>query len=149
MRYPLWEPSNVSEVSSLFVVHPGKCVLLAATGLSEYVTQTEAGFRAPQMVCVERLLFEFTKAALKPAGCDCDWIFNPSASMAKGVMDDTVAVGKCYWTLSLCDNMGIVGLPGAYRLRLNDPTAVGTVQVYAELFDTSQIPSQMTSIFFQ
>lgn len=149
MRYPLWEPANTSEVSSLFVVHPGKCVLLAATGLQEYATQLEAGFRVPQMVCVERLLFEFTKAALKPAGCDCDWIFNPAAPMAKNVMDDTVSVTGCYWSLTHCSNIRIVGLPGTYQLRLNDPTVVGQMQVYAELFDASQIPVQMSEIFFQ
>lgn len=146
MKYPLWAPTNTSEVSSLFVVQPGKCVVLSATGLQEYATRLEAGFRVPQMLCVERLLFDFAPSAIEKFSCGCDWIFDPVATK---VMDDVVSVSGCYWALTHCNNIRIVGLPGTYHLRLNDGTAVGTVQVYAELFDASQIPVQMSEIFFQ
>lgn len=148
MKYPLWGDPT-SETSSLFVVQPGKCVLLVAVGLEEYATQTEAAFKTPQMVCVERVLHEFMPGAIKPVSCDCDWVFRYDRPLAKEVASEAVSVGGCRWALSQCDNVGIVGLPGTYRLRLNDATATDQIQVYAELFDASQIPAQMTSIFFQ
>ena len=148
MKYPLWE-NPVSEVSSLFVVHPGKCVLLAAVRLDEYATQTEAGFRVPQQICVERVICEFLPGTIKPRFCDCDWVFNLDRQMAVEVSSETVSVGGCSWTMSKCDNVGIVGLPGTYRLRVNDATATDHIQVYAELFDASQIPVQMSGVFFQ
>ena len=148
MKYPLWGDPT-SETSSLFVVHPGKCVLLVAVGLEEYATQTDASFKTAQMVCVERVIHEFMPGAWKPVSCDCDWVFCPDRPLAKEVSSEAVSVAGCHWTLSQCDNVGIVGLPGTYRLRLNDPTATDHIQVYAELFDASQIPVQMTNIFFQ
>ena len=52
------------------------------------------------------------------------------------------------WTLEPCHNLGIIGIPGAYRLRLNDATAVGTAQVYAEFYDVSAIAPQAYGAFF-
>lgn len=151
MRYPLWSPSNASEVSSLFVVYPGKCVVLSAVGLADTATQTEASFRTKQMVCVERLLYEPMKQTTRRSAddCGCDWIIDVSARMAIEVSGDAVSVGGCHWTMDSCDNVKIVGLPGTYRLRLNDPTAGGVAQVYAELYDASQIPAQLFGMFFQ
>lgn len=147
MKYPLWR-NPVSETSSLFVVQPGKCVLLVAIGFDEFATQTEASVRVNQMVCVERVMHELVPGALKPISCDCDWVFNYDRPLAREISSEAVSVGGCHWTMSKCDNVGIVGLPGTYRLRVNDSTATDHIQVYAEQFDASQIPVQMTKIFF-
>lgn len=152
MKYPLWGPGNLSMVSSLFVVHPGKCVLLTGANFAAYKSQDDSSksFRVAQMACVERLLFDYAPSILKNArSCDCDWLFDITKVGASEANAAAVASGGCHWTLSACDNMRIVGLPGSYRLRLNDPTATGVVQVYAELYDASQIPVQLTGMFYQ
>lgn len=149
IRYPLWSPDNLSSVSSLFVVHPGKSVLLTAVSFPEYKTQQESGFRVPMLACVERMLYEYDQNALRPVCGGCDWMFDLSRTMATEVASESVASSGCHWVLSQCDNVKLVGLPGTYRLRLNDSTAVGTVQVYAELFDNVQIPAALYNMYFQ
>lgn len=148
MRYALWSPENLTQVSSSFVVDPARCVLLTAVGLDEYKTQTEASFKVAQMVCVERLLFDPLPHDFENNGCGCTWIFD-STPMAKGVPPEPVTVNGCSWSLSHCNNTRLVGLPGTYRLWLNDATAIGKVQVYAESFALHQIPPQVGGLFFQ
>lgn len=145
MRYALWEPDNLSVESSFFLVPPHKCVLLSAVRFEQFKHREDASFRVPQMACVERMLYDY----IPPKARCNDFVFIPSLVMGEEVASDTVSSGGCYWSLSMCDNMKFVGLPGTYRLRLNDPTAVGTAQVYAELFDYEQIPPQMAGMFFQ
>lgn len=145
MRYALWEPDNLTVESSFFLVPPHKCVLLSAVRFEQFKHREDASFRVPQMACVERMLYDYI-----PPKARCNaFVFIPSLVMGEEVASDTVSSGGCYWSLSMCDNMKFVGLPGTYRLRLNDPTAVGTAQVYAELFDYEQIPPQMAGMFFQ
>lgn len=148
MRIALWSPDNLTTVSSYFVVAPSRCVLLSAVGLSEYKTQTEASFRATQLVCVERTLFDPLPRDFAEGGCGCDWVFT-ERQMAKESATESVAVDGCSWSLSYCNNNRIVGLPGTYRLRLNDASAIGEVQVYAESFAINQIPPQVSGLFFQ
>lgn len=145
MRYALWEPDNLTVESSFFLVPPHKCVLLSAVRFEQFKHREDASFRVPQMACVERMLYDY----IPPKARCNDFVFIPSLVMCEEVASDTVSSGGCYWSLSMCDNMKFVGLPGTYRLRLNDPTAVGTAQVYAELFDYEQIPPQMAGMFFQ
>ena len=145
MRYALWEPDNLTVESSFFLVPPHKCVLLSAVRFEQFKHREDASFRVPQMACVERMLYDY----IPPKARCNDFVFIQSLVMGEEVASDTVSSGGCYWSLSMCDNMKIVGLPGTYRLRLNDPTAVGTAQVYAELFDYEQIPPQMAGMFFQ
>ena len=134
MRYALWEPDNLTVESSFFLVPPHKCVLLSAVRFEQFKHREDASFRVPQMACVERMLYDY----IPPKARCNDFVFIPSLVMCEEVASDT-----------MCDNMKFVGLPGTYRLRLNDPTAVGTAQVYAELFDYEQIPPQMAGMFFQ
>lgn len=145
MRYALWEPDNLTVESSFFLVPPHKCVLLSAVKFEPYKLRTDSSFRVEQMACVERMLYDY----VPPKNRNGEFVFVPSLVMGKEVASDTVTSGGCYWSLSACDNMKFVGLPGTYRLRLNDPTAVGIAQVYAELFDYEQIPPQIAGMFFQ
>lgn len=149
MKYALWDKDNTTLVSSYFLVPPHKCVLLSAIGFKQFKQQSEASFRGPQLVCVERLLYTFNKQAFKSLR-DCDWIFLPRLSATEEeVANEGVASCGCYWSLDMCNNMKFVGLPGTYRLHFNDPTMVGEAQVYAELYDYEQIPPHIAGMFFQ
>ena len=48
----------------------------------------------------------------------------------------------------MCCNIGIIGVPGTYRLELNDTTAIGVAQVYAELIQVNKLPVQIKDLFF-
>lgn len=146
---PLWSGSNSTQLSSVFIVPPGRAVLLFASGLlDERVRTSAAQFKGPQAVCVERLVFGFDAPA--PAsfrdGCACVVDASlPSADMKSSEQMQTCSLP---WMLEPCRNFGIIGIPGTYRLRLNDATAIGTAQVYAEWFDFDAIAPQAYGAFF-
>lgn len=148
MRFALWGKDNDTLTSSLFNVPPRKCVLLTAVDFAEYKYSTEVSFRTKQCVCVERLVYEMLPEQLGTPSCGCDWIFDPKRALAQEVGVISVASYGCNWELDSCNNVRILGLPGTYRLRLNDATALGTAQVYAEQFDYTQLPPQISGLFF-
>lgn len=148
MRFALWSKDNDTLTSSLIYVPPRKCVLLAAVDFAEFKFSQEASFRTKQCVCVERLVYDMLPEQLGVQRSGCDWVYELTRPLAAEVGVLTVATGGCPWMLDSCDNLRIIGLPGTYRLRLNDSTAIGTAQVFAEQFDYNQIPPQISGLFF-
>lgn len=143
----LWSPSNNTLYSSVFNVPPGQVCLLFADGLSPQKVRISAEeIVVPQTVCVRKLLFGFE--GIKPEADLCGWIFNIDSVQVDTLVDSLVHTCGLPWQLTSCRNIGIVGVPGNYRLELNDTTAIGTVQVYAELFDAKSIPLQVKDLFF-
>lgn len=142
---PLWGPHNLTIYSDVFVVAPGKvCVLFAAGFEEERVRVTNAEFVAAQSCCVRRLRHQHGLEWC--CGNACDWIAH--ATDASVVADELVSVcGKC-WEMSLGDNLRVIGIPGTYRLELNDATAIGVLQVWAEQYDVAAIPSAVAHLFF-
>lgn len=148
MRFALWSADNTTLTSSLFYVPPRKCVLLSAVNFAEFKFSQESSFRTKQCVCVERLLYDLLPEQLGIPKCGCDWVFEPVRPLAAEVGVLSASTNGCFWTLDSCDNLRIIGLPGTYRLRLNDSTAIGTAQVFAEQFDYAQLPPQISGLFF-
>lgn len=145
--FPLWEPTNYTVFSSVFNVPVGYCCILHATDFkAEKYRDDAATFIGPQVACVKRLVHEFK--ARRVVNLQCDWIFDIDNSRAEEVVDQVVQTCDGTWTLSACNNIGIIGVPGSYRLELNDPTAIGVAQVYAELVKVSELPSQISNLFF-
>lgn len=145
---PLWTKTNTSMFSSVFTVPAGFVCLLFSTGLSKYkYREDNSEPQSPQLICVRRLLHEFdTESVKKFAGCD--WVYSIKDARAVNIVDELVATCDAPWQLSFCRNLAIIGVPGTYRLELNDATAIGTAQVYAELYGVNDIPSQVKGLFF-
>lgn len=145
----LWQKNNRTMYSSVFNVPAGYCVTLFATGLlDEKVRQSAEEFTVPQIVCVRRLVHEYEKAqTILCEGC-CGYIFDLANVRADTINDGLVSTCGRPWQLDPCRNIGIIGVPGTYRLHINDATAVGVAQVYADWYRASQIPSQVESLFF-
>lgn len=147
MLKALWEQSNTSLYSSVFNVPPAQVCVLFANGLEPWKVRADAAeVMVPQSVCVRRLLHGFE--GIKPDKDQCGWIFNMDSVRADKLVDLLVQTCGLSWQLTACRNIGIVGVPGHYRLELNDSTAVGTAQVYAELYDAKSIPLQVQNLFF-
>ena len=143
---PLWSPLNQTLFSDVFTVPPGMVCVLFAAGLERYKAQTtNTEFKSPQTVCVRRLLYDadivFEKNAV------CDWVARVSAAVK--IADEPVQTcgGGC-WSLTQENNMGVIGVPGTYRLELNDATAIGDVQVYADLYSIQSVAPQVAALFF-
>lgn len=145
---PLWSSTNTSMFSDVFNVPPGNVCLLFATGFEKYKYRTDNTEPvSSQCVCVRRLLHEFdTESVKKFAGCD--WVYSVKDARAVNIADELVATCGAPWQLTLCRNLGIIGVPGTYRLELNDATAIGTAQVYAELYGIHDFPAQVKEMFF-
>ena len=142
---PLWSDTNFTQYSDMFRVPPGKVCVLFAQGLENVRTKTSTSeFTGPQVICVRRVLFSPEFGFAKNA--TCDWV--QSATVATKIVDELVQVcGQC-WTLTPTNNLGIIGVPGVYRLEINDTTAIQVAQVYAELFDADALPPQIAPVFF-
>ena len=145
----LWQPTNKTLYSNAFTVNAGYCAVLFATGLLEdKVRQSAAEFACPQTICVRRLVYDFTKSQLKPCSSCCDYIFDLKGSAAKNAGDELVSTCGSPWALDPERNLAIIGIPGLYRLQLNDATAIGVAQVYVDWYPLDTIPQQVAGTFF-
>lgn len=145
----LWQKNNNTLYSSIFNVPAGYCVTLFATGLlDEKVRQSAEEFSVPQIVCVRRLVHEYNKNQTIPCDNCCSYVFDLAGVSADAINDEIVSSCGRPWQLDPCRNIGIIGVPGTYRLQLNDATAVGVAQVYADWYRASQIPSHVENLFF-
>lgn len=146
---PLWEPSNTSMDSSIFRVNAGQAVLLFATGFAaEKYRESASEVAAPQMACINRLLYSAANLSEHKTHKGCDYVFNSLSIRPEQAEDELVVVNGCGWNLTACNNLRFIGVPGFYRLHLNDATAVGTAQVYADIYDAHNLPSQIAGMFF-
>lgn len=55
------------------------------------------------------------------------------------VMHAEVVSGCGGWNLNACWNVGIITVPGTYRLRFNDDGAPGIVTIYADIFSVQDL----------
>lgn len=146
MSVELWLSDSHSMNSDIFTVPPGKvCVLCAANLAKEKVRVTNAEFKTCQSVCVYRIVHT-ADAVLEQRGSFCNWVV--AAVDVSKVVDEILYTNGCCWELNNANNLRIIGVPGTYRLRLNDATAIGVAQVYADLYDVEQIPNQVSHLFF-
>ena len=146
---PLWGELNDTMWSDVFHVPAGQCAVLFASGLlDDKVRKSAEEFKGPQMICGERLVLS-PKVGDPVAACDgrcgpASQRFMTASVTAADIVESCVMP----WTLEPCHNLGVIGIPGAYRLRLNDATAIGTAQVWAEFYDVSAIATQAYGAFF-
>lgn len=155
MIVPLWDAGNTTKESAVFKVEVGKAISLFAIGLEKYkVRQDSRTMQDLQRICVSRILQEanpdpvYQLVPVSKDLCDCRFVFMPAWGNAVTIVDETVTSDGCPWQLTSCNNFRIVVVPGLYRLHLNDDTAIGKVQVYAEEFDLADLPQQAAGLFF-
>lgn len=145
--FKLWSETNDTKYSSVFSVPPGQCAVLHAVGLGpEKLRTAPHEFKVAQILCVNRLLHGFTLAPA--AEGRCDYVFDLDRVRADMLVEEAVQTCNGTWQLTMCKNIGIIAVPGTYRLELNDDTAIGGVQVYLEIFDNNQIPVQVADLYF-
>lgn len=147
----LWSPGNDSLYSDLFSVSVGSVCVLFATNLErDKVKVDDSEFVSPQSICVHRLVYTANRTYKQNAVCEVVAITDAPVLVA----DEIVQTCRCRdkegncWILTQSNNIGIIGLPGIYRLELNDATAIGVAQVYAELYPADSLPAGMDHLFF-
>lgn len=146
MLIPLWPERSTSQFSDILNIAPGKVCVLYASGMqAERCRVSDDEFKVPQSVCVRKIVHS-VDTALVHRSTWCDWVVTPKNVLA--VVDDIVETDGNCWELTLSNNLRIIGVPGTYRLELNDCTAIGVVQVYADLYNVEQLPHQISHLFF-
>lgn len=151
----LWADDNKTLHSSPFEVKEGTVVALFAVGLEQFkVRQDSQTMQDKQRICVSRIVRDYTLGTAQKQGpvmnyCECNFVLNTSWLTEIELAEEIVTSGGCVWQLTQCSNFRIVGIPGLYRLHLNDDTVIGKAQVYAEQYDIQNIPMQMADLFFK
>lgn len=155
--FPLWADDNTTQFSSLFNVPPGFSCLLTADGLSlDAYRQSATEVKSAQTACVRRVLFDFDKRSVYEHQSrkvsnrlHCDWIYDISQAVAEE-MSNLQLYSCCEpWSLTKLNNVKVIGIPGTYCIMLNDPTAVGVAQVYAEQIANDAVqPGAFDRLFF-
>lgn len=145
----LWPEVNKTLLSNVFSVPPGQVCILHAANFARYKFRNDATKPVgPQLACVRKILCGM-KSQPDKSLLPCEFVFDMDAVKADVLVDELVQTCGGTWSLSKCRNVAIIGLPGSYRLELNDATAIGVAQVYAELHDADKIPLHVKALFFE
>lgn len=119
--------------SGAFPVLDGSTVILSAWGLPKYIELTPDEVvanskprNAPFMAVVQKMAF---KSGMYPEAklCDNDGTFLLPQVEFEFIEDVTGCGGV--WHLGACQNLVAINIPGTYRIRLNDPAAIGNIYI--------------------
>jgi hypothetical protein len=134
----LFDGDSKSQYSETFYLVPGWWGLLTAHGFNpDPVVVDPAEPKTLQMACVTRLRMLYDERFVKTE-CGCGYGREMYPGMV-GFFEDPVVVRGCPWTLSACDTIRVLTVPGLYRLILNDPSAVGEVFVEFDAYTAGTI----------
>lgn len=149
MLIPMWQPANDTPDSLVFTLRTGEVALLVAEGFARKRTRTTSTeMDSPQFACLHQLIFEYSNdvaLALEPCTC-CDYMYDINVTDAT-IHDVPVYLNGHPVGLSKCNNTILWALPGSYYFHLNDTTAIGTAQVWIDVFKAEELPLSMLGAF--
>lgn len=148
--FVLFDEHSTTPFSPVFVVRPGEAVILTAYGLRsrnyELDPSTDTGriHRVdvpPEMVIVERLRFDLSTLPHGDACC--------GGTFESGPLTHAAPVAQCgLWMLSPKQNVGILSLPGTYRLRACPEDAVGCFYVDGARLESGKVAHVPKDLWF-
>jgi len=143
---PLWSDSNDTLSSSFFEIPPGKVGLLFGIGFADEIERDTGDFVTPQAVCVHKVYLDADNI---PQEVGCGGVLRIDKINVFSYLDEEVLHCGEPWQLTKCSNIGIIGVPGTYYLKLNGRgTGDETPQVYLEILDNQAIAPQVNELFF-
>lgn len=142
----LWDDSNDTLLSSYFEIPEGKVGLLFGVNFAEEIVRDTGQFETEQAVCVHKVYLTIDNL---PQEVGCGGVLDFDKFDVKPYVDEEVLTCDGAWQLTKCHNIGIIGVPGTYQLKLNGrATDDGKPQVYLELHDVDSIAPQATGLFY-
>lgn len=136
---PLFTETSIDVNSPFFHITPGEIALLQAFGFANKKDKVDANARTvPQEACLEMLLF---KEGVLPAHAfgSCQ-ILDMDKYRTELLAKETMYHNGCSYSLSACNNIMLLHIPGSYRLVMNDGSAVGNARVYLRVFTKDEFP---------
>lgn len=142
----LWDDSNDTLQSSYFEVPAGKVGLLFGINFDDEIERDTGDFVTPQTVCVHKVYLDTDDL---PQEVGCGGVLNFDKIVVLPYMDEEVLHCGEPWQLTSCNNIGIIGVPGTYYLKLNGRGTSGEKpQVYLELHNAKSIAPKATELYF-
>lgn len=126
--------------SPVFFVTPGEVLQLQAFGFACDRTKLDQEERTvPQIAYLEQLMFKegTLESTETKNNCQCTRLYDKTTELLAS--EKVMICGHCV-TLSAQNNHLLINTPGAYRLVLNDVTALGNVQIFVRTFTKDEFP---------
>jgi hypothetical protein len=135
--YSLFDEHSISVQSPWFHLFPGNVVQFIASNfmydvLDHSVTPPKRKGCRQEASVHQLILNGESLAQITTNVCGCQ----PQLTSNIGIIDDIELAtlgADCLpddWTLTSCNNMRLLDIPGVYRLELNDPDMLGVARVY-------------------
>jgi hypothetical protein len=127
----LFDPFSTEFISPDFIVRPGEVLVLSAFNMTK-----------DTLAIVEKLRYG---VSTMPQGVPC----GGPADLNIGGQLQAEDVTQCgVWALGPCQNVGVLSLPGTYRLRLNDAAQAILGEVYIDAMrllasEMSAVPKEL------
>jgi hypothetical protein len=124
--------------SDIFTVLPGwEATALGFGFRRELVKVNPDGYKTIQAACLYQVLLSGTEFMAREEGCGVVAVIPPRVNdiLAEG----PVAIDGCFVSVDACNSRVALPTPGTYRFILNDPEAVGNVQVYVTAFPKNML----------
>lgn len=145
MKEALWQNGATSVESIPFRIVPGWVGAILTVGLEgDRVREDPSEFVVPRSICIRKIIYEFEP----PDNINLPCGFLPNNVKERAIADVLMQTCGLSWMFDECRNFGIIGLPGVYKLELNDKTIIGKAQAYLELYKSEELPSQIEKHFF-
>lgn len=135
----LFDENSKNVSSNIFSVLPGELAIFRAFGFLDKKDKPDNSVSdSPQSACLDMLLLtEDATIAIETCGNNLlDW----SSNIGRVLASEQVRIGGCPVGLDKCTNLLFWQVPGAYRLLLNDPTAIGIVRIYYHITHKDEYP---------
>jgi hypothetical protein len=141
--FKLFDSNSGYPDSEIFYLNPGYHAIVRSYGFyGGNVTPVAGSFATKQQACLKQIYRTFKKEELDGA---CG-VFPSIPSFGLDEYHEEVVISNgCEWHLSACQTVGVISLPGLYRLSLNDAAAVGNVHIYLTAYPLQML---VNSYFF-
>lgn len=137
----VFDSKSVSQWSDVFRVHSGESVIVSAYGLSsEAIDEGPNRFMGCESVAVYRLSPIVHKIPNGDACAGAEVMAEPLPMIRQQVKGATRCDG---WELVCGSPIGVIALPGYYRLRLSHEHMIGQVYVERESIRAVPIPNSL------
>lgn len=136
---PLFTEYSASTTSQPFHINAGEVAIIQAYGFTEFtVDKPEGAPKTTQKACIDKLLWE---SGPLPSYVECgEPLLSGRSGGSEIVGEEQVYTERCAWTMDACHNIGILNIPGSYRMELNDTGALGIVRIYYMIVSVGAFP---------
>lgn len=140
---PLFTELSTGVESPFFYVAPGEVVQVMAFDFVQNKARENNEREVPLVACLEQVLFKETVKIQSydgKRGTTANRIMSLKDYATDVLAIETVQHNGCGFTLSSCNNLMLINIPGNYRFVLNDMTALGTARIYLRVFTKDEFP---------